>query len=41
MRQPDYKTVVLVVQSCPTLCHPMDYIASYAPLSMGFSRLEY
>ena len=27
-----------VVQSCPTLCDPMDY---QAPLSMGFSRQEY
>ena len=28
---------VLVVQSCPTLCNPMD-LAHQAPLSMGFSR---
>ena len=25
------------LQSCPTLCDPMDYIAHKAPLSMGFS----
>ena len=30
---------VLLTQSCPTLCYPMDY--SQAPLSMGFSRKEY
>ena len=30
-----------LLQSCPTLCDPMDYIACQAPLSMGFSRQEY
>ena len=28
------------LQSCPTLCNPMDY-SPQAPLSMGFSRQEY
>ena len=28
------------LQSCPTLCVPMDY-SSQAPLSMGFARQEY
>ena len=28
-------------QSCLALCHPMDCIASQAPLSTGFSRPEY
>ena len=31
---------VLVAQSCPTLCNPMDS-ARQAPLSMGFFRQEY
>ena len=31
----------LVIQSCPILCDPLDYIASQDPLSMGFSRKEY
>ena len=35
------KEKVLVVQSCLTLCDPMDCIAHQAPLSMGFSRQEY
>ena len=26
------------LQSCPTLCNPMDYIVRQAPLSLGFSR---
>ena len=30
-----------LLQSCLTLCDPMDYIACQAPLSMGFSRQEY
>ena len=30
-----------LLQLCPTLCDPMDCIASQAPLSMGFSRQEY
>ena len=29
------------LQSCPTLCDPMDYTALQGPLSMGFSRREY
>ena len=29
------------LQSCPTLCDSMDYIARQAPLSMGFSRQEF
>ena len=29
------------LQSCPTLCNPMDGIALQAPLSMDFSRQEY
>ena len=28
------------LQSCPTLCNPMDY-SCQAPLSVGFSRQEY
>ena len=31
----------LVSKSCPTLCNPMDYVASQALLSMGFSRQGY
>ena len=31
---------MLSLQSCPTLCDPMD-VARQAPLSMGFSRQEY
>ena len=34
------KVNVLVTQSCPTLCNPMD-TAHQAPLSMGFFRQEY
>ena len=30
-----------VVQSCPTLCNPVNCVAHQAPLSMGFSRQEY
>ena len=30
-----------VIQSRPTLCDPVDYIAWQAPLSMEFSRQEY
>ena len=30
-----------VVQSCPTLCDPVDCIAHQAPRSLGFSRQEY
>ena len=29
------------LQSCPTLCDPMNYSPPQAPLSMGFSRQEY
>ena len=29
------------LQSCPTLCDPMDCAAHQAPLSMGFFRQEY
>ena len=29
------------LQSCPTLCDPIDYRAFQAPLSVGFSRQEY
>ena len=37
------RVTVLVVQSCPSLCEPMDCMcaAHQAPLSMGFSRQEY
>ena len=37
-----WKREVLVTQSCPILCEPMDWTqARQAPLSMGFSRQEY
>ena len=29
------------LQSCPTLCNPMDSSLHQAPQSMGFSRQEY
>ena len=29
------------LQSCLTLCEPMDCVACQAPLSMGFSRQKY
>ena len=32
---------MLVIQACPVLCDPTDYIGYQAPLSMGFSRQEY
>ena len=32
---------VLVAQSCPTLCDPMNCTAHQALLSMGFSRQGY
>ena len=35
-----YKQLI-VSESCPTLCDPMDCIACHASLSMGFSRQEY
>ena len=28
-------------QLCPALCHPMDCIVHWAPLSTGFPRQEY
>ena len=31
----------LLINSCPTLCDPMDYIACQALPSMGFFRQEY
>ena len=34
------KDSVLVSQSCPTLCDPVDYVCQ-APLSMEFFRQEY
>ena len=33
--------IVLVTQSCLTLCNPMDYIAHQAPLSMEILQQEY
>ena len=39
-QSPTYLVVVLVAQSCPTLCDPVD-CSRLAPLSMGFSRQEY
>ena len=36
-----YACCAKLLQSCPTLCYPMDHIACQAPLSMGFSRQEY
>ena len=30
-----------MLQSCPTLCNPLDCVACQAPLSKGFSRQEY
>ena len=33
--------IVLVIQSCPTLCNPMDCIARQAPPAMRFPRQEY
>ena len=32
---------MLVAQSFPILCNPMDYIANQSPLSMEFSRQEH
>ena len=32
---------IIVAQSCPTLCDPMNCIAHQAPLSIEFSRQEY
>ena len=32
---------VIVTQSCPTFCDPMDCIARHAPISIEFSRQEY
>ena len=36
-----YSITLLVTQSCPTHCDPMDCIAHQAPLSMDFSMQEY
>ena len=33
--------IMVVAQSCPTLCDPMDSSLHQAPPSMGFSRQEY
>ena len=33
--------VAKLLQSCPTLCNPIDGNPSQAPLSLGFSRQEY
>ena len=33
--------VCVLLQSCLTLCHPMDCIACQAPMFMGFFRQEY
>ena len=38
--QREVEMEVLVPQSCPTLCDPMD-CSHQAPLSMDFSRQEY
>ena len=35
------KVKVLVTQSCPNLCDPMDYAAHQTPLSMKFYRQEH
>ena len=35
------KVKVLVTQSCPTLCDPLDCVVHQAPLSMEFPRQEY
>ena len=32
---------VMSLQSCPTLCDPIEIAAHQAPLSLGFSRQEY
>ena len=32
---------VLVTQSCPALCDPLDCVVHQAPLSVGFPRQEY
>ena len=34
------KVKVLVTQSCPTLCDPLDCVAHQSPLSVGFPRQE-
>ena len=36
-----YIFVVQLLQSCPTLCGPLDYIVGQASLSMGLPRQEY
>ena len=40
LHKPERKKESEVVQSCPTLCDPMD-CAYQAPLSMGFSRPQF
>ena len=35
-----FECVAKSIESCPTLCNPMDY-SPQAPLSMDFSRQEY
>ena len=41
-KRPTFRGILVKsLQSCPTLCDPMDCIALQAPLSMGFSRQEY
>ena len=35
------QSYVKSLQSCPSLCDPMDYTACQAPLSLGFSRQKY
>ena len=37
----NWKVQVLVTQSCPTLCNPMDYNTLQAPLFTEFSRWDY
>ena len=34
--QEGFGDTVLVTQSCPTLCDPVDYVAYQTPLSMEF-----
>ena len=36
-----HECVLKSLQSCSTLCNPMDCVAYHPPLSMGFSRQEY
>ena len=41
LKQTHLLDVVLLTQSCPTFCDPMNWRVRQAPLSMGFSRQEY